>query len=317
MSNACILALNANCGVEGAEQISGAARPLPQGASRTPTPSASLSLGTAAVSSPTPSSSSSASSGTDASTLSKSGISGGGIAGAVIGGACGLIIIAVLVWFCRRRRKVESINEQPNRDQREDGEKYVVDETTREVSGSVKPRLHANPTNTDANLPQIVDHQISPVQQARWQEETFQYPQELHFPCHQSAELQGAGYHNTPELHSTPYNNSAELHSPTPRPEMEGHVPPYTPLSYQHQPPTQTFTYEQEQARPEVQEMYPRSQEPVRSVLHHQLSSEEEIAALEEEERRIEAEMEDVKRMKELRDQRYAVQQRLREAKGR
>ena len=42
----------------------------------------------------------------------------------------------------------------------------------------------------------------------------------------------------------------------------------------------------------------------------------EAIAALEAEERRIDDEMEEVRRMKELRDQKYAIQQKLRGAKG-
>jgi hypothetical protein len=49
--------------------------------------------------------------------------------------------------------------------------------------------------------------------------------------------------------------------------------------------------------------------------MQRQLSSDE-ISALEEEERRIDAEMSEVRRMKELRDQKLAIQQKLKEAKG-
>jgi hypothetical protein len=57
------------------------------------------------------------------------------------------------------------------------------------------------------------------------------------------------------------------------------------------------------------------SSEPSRNVMQRQLSSDE-ISALEEEERRIDAEMNEVRRMKELRDQKLAIQQKLKEAKG-
>lgn len=50
-------------------------------------------------------------------------------------------------------------------------------------------------------------------------------------------------------------------------------------------------------------------------MIQQQLCSDE-ITALEEQERRIDAEMEEVRRMRELRDQKFAVQQKLREAKG-
>lgn len=60
--------------------------------------------------------------------------------------------------------------------------------------------------------------------------------------------------------------------------------------------------------------MLPKSPAPEHATLQRQLSVEE-IASLEEEERRIDAEMEEFKRMKELRDQKAAIQQRLKDAK--
>jgi hypothetical protein len=45
--------------------------------------------------------------------------------------------------------------------------------------------------------------------------------------------------------------------------------------------------------------------------------SAEEIEALEEEERRIDAEMAEAQRMKELREQKFAIQQKLRDAQQR
>jgi hypothetical protein len=50
-------------------------------------------------------------------------------------------------------------------------------------------------------------------------------------------------------------------------------------------------------------------------MIQQQLCSDE-ITAFEEEERRIDAKMEEVRRMRELRGQKLAVQQKLREAKG-
>ena len=46
------------------------------------------------------------------------------------------------------------------------------------------------------------------------------------------------------------------------------------------------------------------------------VNTQDDIAALEEEERRIDAEMTEVRRMRELRDQKYAIQQKLRQAKS-
>ena len=178
-----------------------------------------------------------------------------------------------------------------------------------------KPELHGETTINDGHLPQVVDDSIPPNQYSRYPNTAelhstpHQSPPELYAPYHQSSELQGAAYHNT-----------AELHSPTPRPEMEANFPPYAPVpvpSYQYLPPAQPYQYEQQQPQPqqEVQELYPRSPVSSRSVVQRQLSSDE-ITALEEEERRIDAEMAEVRRMKDLRDQKLAVQQKLREAKG-
>lgn len=240
----------------------------------------------------------------------KSGVSGGTIAGAVIGSIVGLAIVIALIWLCRRRRKRNNTNVHEGAASGLDyDEKQVADATP--AAFPMKPELHGQTTINDGGLPQVVDYNASQTQYSHYpgtaelQSSPRQRPPELYAPYHQSAELPGAGYHHT-----------AELHSPTPRLEMEANVPPYAPAaapSHHYEPPTQPYQYEQPQQH--AQELYPRSPAPSRSIVQRQLSSDE-ISALEEEERRIDAEMEEVRRMKELRDAKLAVQQKLREAKG-
>jgi hypothetical protein len=117
------------------------------------------------------------------------------------------------------------------------------------------------------------------------------------------------------ELHGGGYHNTTEPHSSTPRPELDASVPSFshTPApAYQYPSPKQAY---QQQSRNDIHELYPRSPEPHRSIVQRQLSSDD-ITALEEERRRIDAEMEEVRRMKELRDQKMAIQQKLKDAKG-
>jgi hypothetical protein len=61
--------------------------------------------------------------------------------------------------------------------------------------------------------------------------------------------------------------------------------------------------------------LQPKLLAPSKSVVQRQLSSEK-ITELEEEEQNIGAKMEEVRRMKELRDQKIAAQQKLKQAKG-
>jgi hypothetical protein len=86
--------------------------------------------------------------------------------------------------------------------------------------------------------------------------------------------------------------------------EMDGNAPVYSaapvPLKYQHTAP----------APQEIHELAPKTPTTTRREL-----SREEVASLEDEERRIDAELEEVRKMKELRDQKLAIQQKLREAR--
>jgi hypothetical protein len=116
-------------------------------------------------------------------------------------------------------------------------------------------------------------------------------PRQTHYA---SANLQGG---------DRPYE-AAELHSLTPQPGVEPDASLNVPVSlgriHQRQPSN---------------DQHAQSVTPERSAVQRQLSAEE-ITALEEEEKRIDAELEEVKRMKELRDQKIAIQQKLRDAKG-
>ena len=66
-----------------------------------------------------------------------------------------------------------------------------------------------------------------------------------------------------------------------------------------------------------VPEPEPRPLSPAPTTKSVKPLSAEEIEALEEEERRLDMEMAEVQRMKELREQKFAIQQKLREAKRR
>jgi hypothetical protein len=243
--------------------------------------------------------SSSSSSTPKAGTVSKTSISGGTIAGAVIGGLGGLAIVVALVWFCmrRRRKRAEALAATSPGIVHE--EKQVTDPTAMPLPR--KAELHGETTIDDGHLPQVVDGTTQPIQYSQYPPMAElpsmprQTPPELYAPYHRSNELQGSGFHR-----------AAEIQAPVPQSELEASAPPYTQAhasTHPYQPPH------------EAQELYAMSSEPSRSVMQRQLSSDE-ISALGEEERRIDAEMSEVRRMKELRDQKLAIQQKLKEAKG-
>jgi hypothetical protein len=106
---------------------------------------------------------------------------------------------------------------------------------------------------------------------------------------------------------------AAEL-PPTSRREVDT-TPSHTPV--QPQPQQLSIAQQQPQSSQELGDA-PQSPSPSTPATHSLRPhlTPEAIAALEAEERRIDAEMEEVRRMKELRDQKYAIQQKLRKAKG-
>jgi hypothetical protein len=160
--------------------------------------------------------------------------------------------------------------------------------TATEISG--KPEL-------DSESAIVRGHSFHNAHVAELQSPPYQHPSEIYtaqnYPSH---ELQDAAYYHPQELHSS-----------TPHRELDAPVQPYAPVPIhpqQFQPPPP----------PEPQELHPSSPAPTTRTM--QQLSPEAIAALQEEERRIDAEMEEVRRMKELREQKFAIQQKLRGAKG-
>jgi hypothetical protein len=254
--------------------------------------------------------------------------------------------MVVLAWLCLKRRrnnrgKVHTVHGADT----QYTEKQVVESTV--LALPTKAELQGNGVANDGNLPQVVDYTRSPETYPRhagavelnstpYQGQPQQYPNGSYALPFSSNELEGARDHNTVELQSSTgpsemdvapafqqrseiqgagFHNTSELYSPTSRPDLYASAPPYAsgpvdPFEYQSSMPT----YQQHSLN-EVQELHPKSPASSRSVVQRQLSSEE-ITALEEEERRIDAEMEEVRRMKDLRDQKLAVQQKLRQAKG-
>ena len=246
------------------------------------------------------------------------GVSGGTIAGAVVGSTAGVAILAALAWLWIRPRQKSNLETNaasttgPHYD-----EKQVAEATTTALS--LKPELHGESSLNNSHLSQAVDHsqpsnQYSYPSAVELPSTPQQHPLELSASHHQSTELQGSGCHNT-----------VEQHSQSSQPEIHANIPACSPApvsSHHYQPLTQPYQHEQQpksqpksQPQQEFQEVCSSSPVSSRSVVQRQLSSDE-ISALEEEERRIDTEMEEVRRMKELRDQKLAVQQKLREAKG-
>ncbi|KAF2688877.1 hypothetical protein K458DRAFT_414574 [Lentithecium fluviatile CBS 122367] len=152
-------------------------------------------------------------------------------------------------------------------------------------------------SNTGATELQSTPHQA--------QQPSELYTAQMHHQT-QPSELQDANYYS-------PDPRPAELHSPIPSRGLDslGQSPPYGPI------PTQPQYYQYQSPpdqQPEPQELHPASPAPTTRSM--QQLSPEAIAVLQDEERRIEEEMEDVRRMKELREQKFAIQKKLREAKG-
>jgi hypothetical protein len=241
--------------------------------------------------------------------LKKLAVSAGTIAGATVGSIGGLVIVAIIAFLLYRRktRKRPLVHPTNPSDLDYDG-KEVVDPSA--IVMPAKPELDGNSTYTRTDLSQQAVHNTLPAYYppssgaAELHSTPQQHPSELYVPSHQSVELQGTGGYGRAEVYTSTLPSEMETPNPTDAPTHR--------LSSHHQPPIQPD--QQQQPTQEVQELGPRSPESNRSVRPWQPSNDE-IIALEEEERRIDAEMEEVRRMKELRDQKFAVQQKLREAK--
>lgn len=164
-------------------------------------------------------------------------------------------------------------------------EKQVAIPTASEISQ--KPELHGDPA---------VDYRSDPTQHQYPSAGQWQQPQaasELYSSNEYPTELHGTG--NPVELHSLPRNEIVE------------------PVAVsQVTPPVQT---PQDTPLPIVTALTSPSHSYSPRLGIGQPLSAEDIQALEEEERRIDAEMAEVERMKELREQKFAIQQKLRDAK--
>lgn len=241
------------------------------------------------------------------------GPSGGAIAGIVIGVIGGIGALAAGAWFYWRRRKR---NNPPGAAATTTSvgyaEKHVIDPSKpSELPGQ-------NTFGVQQPAAAYTPHHFGEVQQ--------------HSGYGTPAELPPATYGAYSQQAHNPYPSTKYAHQPTsevselhttasPRSEMDGSVSQFstqTPISppqhpqQQSPPPQQPF-----QTGPPLgaHELYPRPPEPSMQPIDQQLS-EEAIAALREEERRIDAELEEVKRMKELRDKKIEIQQKLKGAGG-
>jgi hypothetical protein len=238
----------------------------------------------------------------------KSAVSGGTIAGAVVGSIGGLVVVAIIAFllYRRKKRKRPLVHPTNTNDLDYDG-KEVVDPSA--IIMPVKPELDGSPTYARTDPPQQAIHNTLPAYYppssgaAELHSTPQQHPSELYVPTHQNVELQGTGGYSRTEMYTSTLPSEMET-------STSSYAPTYQPSSH-HQPPTQL---DQQKPTQEVQGPGPRSPGSNKSVMPWQPSNDE-IIGLEEEERRINAEMEEVRRMKELRDQKFAVQQKLREAK--
>lgn len=158
----------------------------------------------------------------------------------------------------------------------------------------------------------------APIEQKGFHEKQVVTTSISDFPT--KPELQGNDY--VPELEGSQKERSHELHNTTSTPPAwngqrlddgagfpSSSPPPES--GGQHSTPTIPPLYGAA-TQPHLRGI---GTAPERSTENH-ASAQDTIAALEEEERRIDAEMAEARRMKELRDQKYIIQQKLRTAKS-
>ncbi|KAH3954472.1 hypothetical protein HBI25_016090 [Parastagonospora nodorum] len=223
-----------------------------------------------------------------------SGSSIGAITGAVVGGLLGLILVLTLIWLFLRRRNARKSAAPTAGDT---GSSYDEKEVSDPVNMilPLKAELPGNGssgTHRNAAWQHTSHHEMVSELDASTNAELYaSSPHQTHY---RSANLQGG---------DRPYE-AAELRSSTPQPGVEPSASLNVPMSSG-----------QIHQRQSSNDQHTQSVTPERSAVQRQLSAEE-ITALEEEEERIDAELEEVKRMKELRDQKIAIQQKLRDAKG-
>lgn len=217
-----------------------------------------------------------ASSDTDTAT-EKKGTPAGAIAGAVVGAAA----LGVLIWLLIRWRKKSKARKAPTYAM---GSGYENDEKQVTYASHMpldeQPELHGDPhveLHGETAAPYVAELESPPAKPCSGSNAQHYA---IVAPTRSVGEMEG----NTPPYSTVP--------APTP-------APPTPAAKTQYDPPLHE----------EVQELAPKTPKSTRREL-----SPNEVAALEEE-RRIDAELEEVRRMKELRDQKLAIQQKLRDAK--
>ncbi|CAO2649917.1 Nn.00g012090.m01.CDS01 [Neocucurbitaria sp. VM-36] len=253
------------------------------------------------------------------------GLSGGVIAGIVVGALVGIAAIIITIYFWLKKRRGQKTHRGVARSIGSAGdEKQVAIPIAEEISH--KPELHG-----DYRKPELYGDsgyvtglsQAAELPAVAWGEQPNLPPSEL--------DANGSPYTAAPLTAPDPIPNGQPPvqqdipHEPQDiQPESQTQHTSQAPPSPPPPPPPPPPPIETEidiEPHPQVQSSStPRnpSPEPLISAMlpaRQQLSAAD-IAALEEEERRIDAEMEEVQRMKELRDQKVAIQRKLREAKG-
>lgn len=238
----------------------------------------------------------------------KPGASGGTIAGAAIGALLGLTILLFLLWYFvirPRRKRGRKINGYANGGRATPttgaDEKQVAVPIASEISQ--KPELYGHPIGqpngavAELYVPPH-QHRMPGVQQAS--------------ECYPAAEVPGqvTPYHDK----NQPINQDpVELHSSIQGWGTEAHTPPNAAASSVTATEPHA-TSEPTPAEKDITETGATS--PAPSIARVRQLSPEEIAQLEEEERRIDAELEEVKRVKELREQKLSIQRKLWEARS-
>lgn len=206
-----------------------------------------------------------------------------------------MLVILLVVFTLYKRHRRKTLARGPIAVAVSD-EKQVTDPTAIAISN--KPELGGESVET-RELDASTDPMYGYSHQGQWYQ-SHQYPPE-HYAVN--------------ELHAD--DNPTELEASARSRESNTFATMSAPVPMTHQPSQkETSTDSPHQTEPFLEEV-PVPAAPVvpLSPKVAQALTPAEIQALEDEERRIDAELEEVQRLKELREQKFAIQQKLRDAK--
>ncbi|KAJ4298037.1 hypothetical protein N0V90_005936 [Kalmusia sp. IMI 367209] len=221
----------------------------------------------------------------DTTPASSGGLGTGAKAGLAVGVIFGVLMIALVVILLRRRSKMKALGVgEPHEAYKPSNEKEVAIPVASEISK--KPELYSEPA-AECNSSRAY-HQYA--NSGQWQQS--QNPSELDSSNGYLAQLRGTA--DPVELRSSLQGGNVE-------PNAIPQVSPLVQTPYENSPPIPTSPAS------------PHSPAPALGTRRPLYAGE--IEALEEEERRIDTEIADVERMKELREQKFAIQQKLRDAR--